>query len=207
MNETEGVIKYHLTHKAMSLPPDWDIASINAWRTHLFQLKLIGQQKKRYLGYGYGNISQRIKGETFIISGTQTGGLETLSINDYCLVIAADLNNNQLSSTGGCQPSSEALSHASVYAQDKDIQCVIHVHSPDIWGATQALNLAHTGQDIAYGTPEMAQAIHQLLDDMPCTQSALFTMLGHEDGVISFGKNFLQAGSLLLDILARTKQL
>lgn len=206
MQETEGVIKYQLHHQSTAVNPEWDIAAINTWRTLLYQLQLIGQQADRYMGYGYGNISQRIKGKQFIISGTQTGGIAELSAENYCLVETTDLINNTLTSTGPCQPSSEALSHASVYRQDKSIQCVIHAHSPEIWQTTQALNLACTSKEVAYGTPDMAYAIHQLFNSGQLEQQDLFTMLGHEDGVVSFGQNFPQAACIMISTLAMARQ-
>ena len=207
MQETEGVIKYHLHHKPTVANSGWNIATINTWRTILYQLQLIGQQTDRYMGYGYGNISQRLKGEQFMISGTQTGGLAELSTENYCLVEATDLNTNTLYSSGPCKPSSEALSHASVYAQDKNIQCILHAHSPDKWQATNTLKLAYTPQNIAYGTPDMAYAISQLFQSGQLNQQNLFTMLGHEDGVISFGLNFPQAACAMINTLASAMQL
>lgn len=207
MQETEGVIKYHLHHNPALANLEWDIAPINTWRTLLFQLQLIGQQANRYMGYGYGNISQRMTGEKFIISGTQTGGIAELSAQHYCLVNKATLNDNSLYSTGPCQPSSEALTHASVYAQDPAIHCVIHVHSPEIWRSTQALGLAHTEQGIAYGTPEMAHAVGKLFASRQLDPLPLFTMPGHEDGVIAFGQNFPAAAFAMINTLASAKQL
>ena len=207
MQETEGVIKYHLHHKSTVANAEWNIATINSWRTLIYQLQLIGQQADRYLGYCYGNISQRLKDEQFIISGTQTGGIAELSLENYCLVEASDLINNSLYSTGPCKPSSEALSHASVYTQDKNIQCIIHAHSPEIWLATEALKLACTPKDIAYGTPAMAYAISQLFLSGQLEQQNVFTMLGHEDGVISFGNDFPHAAFAMINTLASAKQL
>ena len=207
MQETEGVIKYHLHHKPTVANTKWNIAPINTWRTLLYQLQLIGQQPDRYMGYGYGNISQRMTGKQFLISGTQTGGIAELSIDNYCLVEATDLNNNTLYSSGSCKPSSEALSHASVYTQDKRIQCIIHAHSPEIWNATQDLKLACTTENVAYGTPDMAYAISELFKSGQLKQQALFTMLGHEDGVISFGQNFPQAAFAMINTLVSAKQL
>ena len=207
IQETEGVIKYHLQHQSTEAGPKWDIAAINSWRTLLYQLQLIGQQADRYMGYGYGNISQRITGEQYLISGTQTGGIAELALDNYCLVVSADLSNNTLCSTGPCKPSSEALSHASVYAQDNTIQCIIHAHSPEIWQATNALNLAYTDKDVAYGTPDMAHAISDLFDSGQLKHQAIFTLLGHEDGVISFGQSFPQASWAMIDTLASAMQL
>ncbi|BCG63062.1 MAG: L-ribulose-5-phosphate 4-epimerase [Methyloprofundus sp.] len=207
MQETEGVIKYQLQH-TLTLPDNsWNLTTINIWRTLIYQLELIGQQADRYLGYGYGNISQRFVNEQFIISGTQTGGFSKLSAENYCLVTKANLSHNSLHSTGPCQPSSEALTHASVYAQDSAIMCIIHAHSPDIWHATQALQLAYTAKEIAYGTPEMAQAVTQLFQFGKLDKQPIFTMLGHEDGVITFGKDFPDAAFAMINTLALARQL
>lgn len=206
MQETEGVIKYQLHHHRSAASTEWNISEINTWRTLLHQLQLIGQQADRYMGYGFGNISQRTKDEQFLISGTQTGGIAELTKDNYCLVVATDLSRNTLHSTGPCQPSSEALSHASVYRQDNSIQCIIHAHSPEIWQATKALDLVSTAEEIAYGTPDMARAIRQLFSSGKLNQQHLFTLLGHQDGVISFGKNFQQAAYAMINTLITARQ-
>ena len=205
--EIEGVTKYHLHHKSTKADSRWNISAINSWRTLLYQLQLIGQQEDRYLGYGYGHIRQRMQAEKFLISGTQTGGIAELSKDNYCLVEAADLINNTLYSTGPCKPSSEALSHASIYTQDNNIQCIIHAHNPEIWRATQALKLAYTGKDIAYGTPDMAHAITDLFNSGQLKHQSIFTMLGHEDGIFSFAENFPQAAFAMINTLAYARQL
>ncbi|MBE0470907.1 MAG: class II aldolase/adducin family protein [Methyloprofundus sp.] len=207
MQETEGVIKYHLNHRQTAANPDWSLAAMNSWRGLLYKLELIGQNPARYMGYGYGNISQRFIGEQFIISGTQTGGISKLLAQHYCLIEKVDLAHNQVDSSGPCQPSSEALTHASLYAQSTTINCVIHVHSPEIWQATQALQLPHTPANIAYGTPAMAETVGRLIQSEQLKQQALFTMLGHHDGVVAFGHDFAQTACVLLNILAASKQL
>lgn len=205
MSETEGVIKYQLHHTHSPLPAQIALAELNAWRTMMFKLNLIGQNPQRYQGYGFGNISQRLNSENlqFVISGTQTGHLSVLSRHDYSLVTQAIPKQNTLFSSGETQSSSEALTHASVYLQNPDIQAVIHVHCPEIWQQTQALNLAHTAADVAYGTPEMAAAVTQLFKSENWQQSAVFTLLGHEDGVIAFGTSLSQAACALITELAK----
>lgn len=200
MTDIEGVIKYQLHHIDAELPKQVDIAQLNAWRTLLFKLNLIGQDPLRYQGLGYGNISQRLNHRQFIISGTQTGHLDRLQKNDYCLITEANPAQNQIYSQGLIKPSSEALTHASLYQNDDSINAVIHVHSPIIWQNTEALNLAHTAAHIAYGTPDMANAVAELLMSNP--DISLFTMLGHEDGVIAYGNNLNSTASLLIQQLS-----
>jgi len=203
MTANEGVIKYTIVHKESALEQHISLSELNSWRTILFKLQLIGQHKDRYDGYGFGNISQRINSPNskhlqFIISGTQTGGIASLSRKHYCHVLYADPIKNSLSSAGQTKPSSEALTHASVYQHDNHIQAVIHVHSPEIWNNTTQLKLAYTAENIAYGTPEMANEVAQLLQTAAQKDDEIFTMLGHKDGVIAFSDTIETAVLLLI---------
>jgi L-ribulose-5-phosphate 4-epimerase len=204
MKEQEGVIKYQLEHTQKPISEKFTFSEINAWRTIIFRLDLIGQNPARYDNLGFGNISQRLNPQSsqFIISGSQTGHIEQLSPDHYCLVVEADPRKNRIQSCGLFKPSSESLTHASIYGQDCNIQTVIHVHSPEIWNNTAALNLPHISADIPYGTVEMAIAVEQLFESGDLQHTSLFTMLGHEDGVVSFGGNMQDAAWELIKYLS-----
>ncbi len=204
MKEQEGVVKYQLKHTQQPINQLFPFTEINAWRTIAFRLDLIGQTPERYDNIGFGNISQRIDPHSaqFIISGTQTGHIEQLDPEHYCLIVKAEPKQNRIESCGLCKPSSESLTHASVYAQDNAIQAVIHAHSPEIWQHTEALGLPHTSADIPYGTVEMAGAVEQLFQSGKLAQTSLFTMLGHEDGVVAFGRNMEEAAWELINCLS-----
>lgn len=204
MSELEGVIKYHLNHQHKPLPANINLNQLNAWRSVLHRLRLIGQTPQKYDGLGYGNISQRLElnSSAFVISGTQTGHLAQLTAKDYALIDSASVDQNQINSYGLTAPSSEALTHAGVYQHEASAQAVIHVHSPEIWRNTLALNLPHTKAEIAYGTIEMAQAVNALFSSEQVNQLPLFTMLGHEDGVVAWGATLEQAAVVLIQQLA-----
>ena len=204
MKEQEGVIKYQLHHTRQMISHQFSFTEINAWRTIVFRLGLIGQTPEKYANIGFGNISQRLTPDSaqFVISGTQTGHIEQLSPEHYCLIVKADPSKNLIQSCGLCLPSSESLTHASVYAHDSSIQAVIHAHSPEIWNHTAALKLPHTTANISYGTVEMATAVEQLFRSGELTQTSLFTMLGHEDGVVSCGRNMQEAAWTLIKYLS-----
>lgn len=204
MSEKEGVIKYRLLHEPGSLPKTVDIRLLNAWRSLLFKLGLIGQCPKRYHGLGYGNISQRLnpKQPAFLISGTQTGHLPLLGPEHFAIVQTASPRENTILSNGPCQPSSEALTHAGVYLHRPECQAVIHVHCPEIWRQTMALKLPHTAADIAYGSVQMADAVACMFDAGDLDRLPLFSMLGHEDGIVAFGDSLAAAASTLLEQLA-----
>ncbi|MCK9396949.1 MAG: class II aldolase/adducin family protein [Methylobacter sp.] len=204
MKEQEGVIKYQLNHTQQPIDPLFPLTEINAWRTIAVRLELIGQVPDRYDNIGFGNISQRIEPHSnqFIVSGTQTGHIEQLSREHYCLIVKAEPHRNRIESCGLCKPSSESLTHASVYAQDNAIQAIIHAHSPDIWKHTMALGLPHTTADVPYGTVEMAAAVEQLFQSGKLSHTSIFTMLGHEDGVVAFGRNMQEAAWELIKQLS-----
>ncbi|OOV86607.1 class II aldolase/adducin family protein [Oceanospirillum linum] len=208
MTEREGVIKYRLDYTKTEACPSEPLEAIQQWRLTLFQLALIGQSPDRYGGLGYGNISIR-HGDGFIISGTQTGGVEQLSPEHYALVEYCNPLTNHIVAKGPVKPSSEALTHGTVYALDDTIQAVIHVHSPEIWLNRARLQMAETPADVPYGTPEMAQAVKNIWRQGLLSLNTVFAMAGHEDGVVSFGRDMNEAGMAMLNTFqwARTFEL
>ncbi len=205
MTELEGVIKYRIDHVTTDLPPTADIRQLNAWRSLLFSLQLIGRHPERYHGLGYGNISRRlVPGQpAFIISGTQTGHLQQLNRQHFAIVEAAWPEQNRLKSCGPCQPSSEALTHASIYGLAKQAEAVIHVHSPILWRHTVALGLPCTAANIAYGSVEMTAAVAQLFSAGDQGNLPILSMLGHQDGIVVFGNSVESAATLLITQLAK----
>jgi len=205
MSEQEGVIKYRLDHHYCDLPTAIDLDEINAWRNLLFRLQLIGQLTEKYDGLGFGNLSYRLASGTdrFLISGTQTGHLANLQSAHFTIVDAASPIENTLSSKGPCRPSSEALTHASVYQHQANAMAVIHVHCPEIWRNTSLLNLPHTASNVAYGSVAMALAVEQLLKSGQLETVGLFSMLGHEDGIVAYGDSLASAAHTLFKELVR----
>ena len=199
MAETEGVVKYHIAHTDCAALDCAEMAALDAWRSILHRLGLVGQRPDRYDGYGYGNVSARTP-QGFLISGTQTGRPERLGVNGYAEVLEADIESNSIVSHGPVAPSSEALTHAAVYQLDQRINCVLHAHSPEVWSYP---GLPATPADVPYGTPAMANAVRTCFKTMGQPAGGLFIMAGHEDGVVSFGPDAREAANLLVGALAR----
>jgi len=177
--ELEGVIKFKLEHRETQLPFQPGLSELNAWRNLLFDLGLTGQDASRYGGLGYGNMSIRMTESQFLISGSQTGGIRKLEPNHYVLVTLADPTENRIQSIGPIKPSSESMTHAAAYAAGPWIQCVLHVHHPQIWVNSEILGLPGTPPDVAYGTVEMATHIARLAEE---TRGPVIAMKGHIDG-------------------------
>ena len=214
-HEQEGVIKYQLKFHEQALAEnvflnklsashslDSFLNELNLSRHFLKEKSLIGQDPCRYGGDGFGNISVRIHGLNFLISGSQTGHIETLSLGDIALVDDFNIASNQLSACGLTKPSSESMTHGVCFQTFDNIGAVVHVHSPEIWQVIDSLNLPFTDQSIPYGTPEMAQAVSELLQANHLhSRPTIFGMKGHEDGIVAVGKNLKSCTSSLLDCL------
>jgi len=185
MSEQEGVIQFNLFHDEDDAEHYPQLDALIKCHQHMHVLGLIDQDPKRYGGYAYGNISHRLTGNEFIISGTQTGGINHLTENHYAHVINCDIDTNTVQSCGPIQPSSECMSHSAIYSADPSIMAVIHIHNPDIWRHHLALKLNTTAVDIDYGTPEMAVAIQNCVKQ----SHQCIAMLGHLDGIICYADN------------------
>ena len=165
MTIDEGVIKYTSDWTAGPPPDERVVALLDRWRSPLFAAGLVGHDEEHDVGFG--NISVRYgDNNQFIISGTQTGYLESTGGEHYALVTACDIASNTVISRGPVQASSEAMTHASLYELDPRINAVVHVHSPALWNAHKD-SLPTTDPAVPYGTPEMAAEFRRLHAETP----------------------------------------
>lgn len=194
MNE-EGSVKFKCNF--IKTKPNFNIRQLNKWRTKLHRLGLIGVNDK---GIGFGNISQRIKGQKFIITGTNTGGFPILNKNHYAVVYNANIKRNTVSCRGPIIASSEAMSHAAIYKALPNINAVIHVHHQAMW--KKLLNkIPTTSENAPYGTRKMANEIKRLLKETNLKKKKNFVTAGHTGGIFSFGRDVQEAGEILFRII------
>ncbi len=209
----EGVTSFLARHTTASLDSTRYgplAGKMAGWRTVLAQLGLTGLDPNRYDGVGYGNISGRIgpfpgqRGRrAFLVSGTQTGALDCVGLEEFALVESYDVARNTVWSRGSVAPSSESMTHGAVYDLAPHIRFVFHAHAPQIWREASTLGIPMTGQAIEYGTPEMAREVARLARESKLWETQLFGMAGHEDGVVSFGRTADEAGHRLMSVLAQ----
>ena len=140
---------------------------------------------------------------TFVVTGTQTGGLRQLAVEHLAVVRRWDVATNRVWSEGQELPSSESLTHGAVYDLSPSIRAVFHGHAPALWRQAAALRLPISDPHVEYGTPEMAHEVARLYRDTPLAEMGVFAMGGHEDGVVSFGATPAEAGARLVTWLAR----
>ncbi len=199
--EKEGVVKYAFAHERRPAAVAPDMADLLAWRDRLHARRLIGADGE---GLGYGNISVRLYASPrFLITGTQTSGLSRVDGRHFAEVTVVDLDRNFLRCAGEVQASSEALTHAALYAADPEIRGVVHVHSQPIWDRHRH-RLPTTRDDVAYGTPQMAYEVIRLCRRGLVGHQGVIIMGGHPDGVIAFGPSLGQAAQAVLELDAVT---
>jgi len=200
MNPREGVIKFDLDFRPAPAPAAETLGELEAWRTIFRRLGLLGQDPARYEGLGFGNLSRRARGNGFLISGTQTGGIERLDAGHYVEGSSCDPAHNRVVAAGPVRPSSEALSHGALYQANPRINWVMHLHSPEIYAAGTRLSLPATDPVAPYGSPQMAAEICRLLPT--AGWPGLLLMGGHEDGIFAFGATAEATGALVITTLA-----
>jgi len=195
MNQNEtGSIKFNCNWIEAEPVDEKTIIEINRWRNILFNHRLIGVYPN---GIGYGNISIRLTDKEFLISGTSTGHLETLTTQHYSIVTAYDFAANSVTCKGPVKASAESLTHAAVYEMDPGVQAIIHIHNRKMWDELLD-KVPTTSSSVEYGTPEMALEIKRLFNSTNLIEQKILVMAGHEEGVISFGKDLEEAGEIIL---------
>jgi len=195
MSET-GSVKFTCEHSAVKIAPFAGFAELNAYRTRLRRLGWIGVDSN---GIGFGNLSIR-EGETnsFYITGSGTGGMEELKLEDCAKVTAFDFGRNWLRCEGSTIASSESLTHAAVYESDPNAAAAIHGHDLELWAALLD-QVPTTGREVEYGTPAMAGEVRRLFKMTDVKSRKIFVMAGHEGGVVAFGKDLADAFGVATD--------
>lgn len=194
----EGYTKYDCDWREAPALPAELIAELNAWRNRLREQGLIGYYPEHRVGFG--NVSIReTDTDAFIISGTQTGHIAMTDERHFARVTRCDIAANRVYCEGPVQASSEALTHAAIYALDPDIRAVVHVHDAALWNGLLD-KLPTTSRDVSYGTPEMAQEFQRLYRQTDFAAQGVAVMGGHEEGIVSFGTDIAQAAARILDL-------
>jgi len=192
----EGYTKYVCDWRHAPALPAESVSELNAWRNRLHEQGLIGYYPEHRVGFGNVSIREGDSG-AFIISGTQTGHIETTDERHYARVIRCDIEANRVLCEGPVQASSEALTHAAIYALDPDIRAVVHVHDAALWNDLID-RVPTTAREVSYGTPEMALEFRRLYAETVFAEQGLAVMGGHEEGIVSFGKTVGQATQRIL---------
>ena len=188
-------VKFTCQRGRTDIEPFDALTELNECRRELLQQRLIGLDANRI---GFGNLSVRDGASgNFYITGSATGGLPELTPTDCVRVVAYDFARNWLRYEGAAIPSSESLTHASIYQSNSTISAVIHFHDSLLW-RMRLDRVPTTSKAIAYGTPDMAYEIMRLFTVSDVRSREIFVMAGHEDGIVTFGKNLEDAFDVVM---------
>jgi ribulose-5-phosphate 4-epimerase/fuculose-1-phosphate aldolase len=200
----DGVIKYDRSNFTQCGPIDLvEYSALEAWRKVLYAKNLIGEYPEEKVGFG--NMSEikdyssfhRTSVPQFVITGTQTGKYADLDGRHYTRVLDYEVDRLKIKMMGPIEASSEALTHAAIYAYNKNIKAIFHIHSKEIWEGMIRDRSDFTCKTIPYGTVEMARATERCIDKK---DFGSFSMHGHEDGVVAFGRTLDEAGEIILQL-------
>lgn len=193
MNET-GAVKFGCEHVKVRVAPFAKFDELRSSRAQLRQLGLLGVDAQ---GIGFGNVSVRAGlTNAFYITGSATGAAADLTLYEVALVTAVDFDGNSLRCEGSTVASSESLTHAAAYDADATIGAVIHGHSARLWQHLRDI-APTTPATVEYGTPAMAQALRDILQQPPARESQLIVMAGHTAGIIAVGADTRDALSAI----------
>lgn len=196
----DGVIQFHYQLKYSRTVSEVIYNTLEHTRKKAFNNKLIGVYPD---GTGYGNLSYRLQNQAgFYISASQTGHLPACLPEHYCQIYDYDYQKNQVRYSGHLPPSSESLTHAMFYELDGTIGAVLHIHHAAAW-ARLKYQLPTTHEGIAYGSIEMAMEVKRLYQTSSLQQGKCLVMAGHEDGLISFGKDLDNAFDIMQQQLGK----
>lgn len=203
----EGVVRFRV-HLNRTQPYEAsEIRQLIVWRDILYRLDLVGRDPLRYSGLGFGNLSVRSFSNpySFVITASQTGGIERLSETHFCRVTAWKFEPPELWAEGLASPSSESLTHAAIYESEKRVGAVIHVHCPEIWHQADTIGLAVSDPAAGCGTSALALEMRVMMAALKPADGGIWILGGHEDGVIAFGADLMQAGLLVVQWFAAAK--
>jgi L-ribulose-5-phosphate 4-epimerase len=195
VNET-GSVKFSCHQLPATISCFDGFEELNRIRRKLVDLGMVGIDAN---GVGFGNLSVR-DGATsrFYITGSGTGRIADLTPADFSRVVAYDFTRNWLRWEGSRIASSESLTHAAVYESDSDARAIIHCHHLKSWNVLLDKNaVPATPRGIAYGTPEMADAVQRLFQTTDVKERKIFVMTSHDGGLIAFGKDMTDAFTVL----------
>ncbi len=214
MLQQQSYVKFEATWFEEKAVTAGDIAEVNRLRSTFRDLHLIGEKMAvippadEPRPVGFGNVSVRKEeGPGFIITGTNTGGFDSLSPEQYSLVTSVDIPRNTLTCRGLIKASAESMTHSGIYEAIPAVRFVGHAHSPELWNWAMSTphKFAVTPASAEYGTPAIALAVRNFCAGYN-GESGVIVMGGHEEGILLFGRSAFEVEELAREMIAHKER-
>lgn len=183
-SETEGIIKFNCNLIEEAPPIYEQINELILIRNVLYKYDLIGCRD----GIGFGNVSKRLSGNIFAVSGSGSGCHDALINEDFSIVSDFDIENNSITCKGIIKASSESLTHAALYKSVPEINYIIHIHNLQMWDFMIAKNYMSLSSNADYGTVQTAIETIELAGRINVLPDGA-VMKGHREGILFFGRD------------------
>lgn len=180
------ITKFETTFVSKTIPTDFRIDQLRKYAEHFTAYNLAPP----YPGGSHGNMSFRIVAEEdpFIITASKTALFDPLRDKDFVKVDFVDFENNRVEAHGERLPSSESMIHFGIYRIRKDVNCILHGHSPEILANGEKLEIPETENEVPFGTFELVEQVLEVAEIHD-----FLVMKNH--GFISMGKSMEEAWS------------
>ncbi len=179
----EGYIKFQFKQVSENCPSLFEVLDLINLRNELFNLGLIGFVDK----ISFGNVSKKLTKNSFIITASNTGNIKTIQPEHLVTILSVDLNLNLVRYSGKLPPSSETLTHYSVYQSFDFAKLAAHFHHSLVWEKLKKF-VPTTPETSEYGTVELANSILEISKTFPFKENyGVICLGGHRDGILVFG--------------------
>jgi len=186
MEEYRGV-KFRVVFLRRESPNDKRTGELSYWCRRFHELGLTPVRG----GRSEGNLSFRLRGDTFVITASGLGPKDSLEPDCFVKVVGCDLERRVVYASGLREPSSESMLHSKIYELRSDVGAVFHGHDQVIV-SREELGLVQTRRWCPYGSVELVRSVEEVLG-----QANFIVMRGH--GFLSLGRSMKEAGELAVE--------
>lgn len=191
----DGVLKFIPILRSHDAPPF--PADLDRHRNLLREQGYIGVYPDT--GIGHGNITIKADDRSFIVTATQTQGLEQLDENGYCRIPEdVDVYSEEVPYDGTNKPSSESRTTIAIMNRRKGIGAVVHVHFREGQERAAEFGILQMNADYEYGTVGFARNAEKVVDQIDA-DDGIFATPSHPDGIFTYAPTLDEAYQMMVD--------
>lgn len=177
---------------------------------NIFENLSFTKSKKESGKYSSGNLSFRVKNNSFIITASSLKSKSNLKKDDFVLVKSCNLKRKLVYALGSKLPSSESMLHYAIYKKRKDVNAIFHGHFPSREFEEKLIDCAKlfrnkikigfTKREEEFGTLELVNSVLEVLN-----KKNFIVMKNH--GFLSLGRNMKEAERITKIVFSKVGRL